>query len=70
MCRSRGGFPHYLSLVLFNTFSLSTTTTKKIFSQCVPPGSEHIKFKRKGKFTLEQATKTQRESRGIAVLFL
>jgi len=50
MCRGRGGFPQYPSSVLFNIFSLSTTTTKKIFSQGVPPGFEHIKFKGKGKF--------------------
>ena len=49
MYRRRGGFPHYSSSVLFNISSLSTITTKKIFSQCVPPGSEHIKFKGKGK---------------------
>jgi len=49
MYRRRGGFPHYPSSVLFNIFSLSTATTKKIFSQCVPPGSENIKFKGKGK---------------------
>ena len=30
----------------------------------------HIKVKVKVQFTLEKATKAQRESRGIAVLFL
>jgi hypothetical protein len=50
MYRRRCGFPHYPSSVLFSLFSLSTATTKKIFSECVPPGSEHIKFKIKGKF--------------------
>jgi len=45
----RGGFPHYPNSVIFNIFPLRTTTTKKIFSHCVPPGFEHIKFKGKGK---------------------
>ena len=49
MYRRRYGFPRCPSSVLFSIFSLSTATAKRIFSQCVAPGSEHMKFKGKGK---------------------